>query len=158
MERFIREQGIVLPRGSEAWRRVAHAFLRANVQYSERVNERLAGQWRKDQPNGAVVSPAVSPAPLRVATWSGLAGQPQAGPPVGPQVDGERLSEIYAKYKQERRPSAKTEADWNAAIRRFTEVNGDLPVRTITRTHVREFKDHLLTRPGRARERAAMGP
>lgn len=142
VERFLRDQGIVLPRGSEAgkaaeaWRRIAHAFLRANVQYWERVSERLAGQWREDEPNGAAVSPAVSP----VVT---LTARREGGPPVQPQVQGERLSEIYTKYKQERRPSAKTEADWNAAMRRFTEVNGDLPVRAITRTHVREYKDHL---------------
>jgi Domain of unknown function (DUF6538)/Phage integrase SAM-like domain len=145
LEMFLRDQAMALPRGSEAWRRLAHAFLRANVQYWEWINERLAGLWREDKRNGVPTSPV---APSR---------QPKAPPSVTPQADGEFLSQVYDKYKQERRPSPKTEADWNATFRRFTEVNGDLPVRAITRAHIRDFKDHLLTRPGRGRERAVVG-
>ena len=132
MELFLKDQGLALPRGSEAWRRVTHAFLRANVLYWKRINERLAGR-------GGRTSRTAFPRPFATTPVVTPAGQPKARPP----ADGKRLSEIYTKYKEERRPSAKTEADWNATFRRFIEVNGDLPVRQITRTHVRRFKDHL---------------
>ena len=153
LELFLPDQGMALPRGSEPWRRLAHAFLRANVQYWERINERLAGLWREDHRNGVpAAAPTVAPA-----------RPPKAAPPVTPQADasgatGEPLSEVYEKYKRERRPSPKTAADWNAAFRRFIEVNGDLPVRAITRAHVRDFKDHLLTRPGRSGRATAGEP
>ena len=148
VELFLKDRGMLLPQRSEAWRRVGHAFLRANVQSWERVNERLGGRWREDEPKGTSLRE-----PLHVAP----AGPHRVAPPVRLPVEGELLSEIYTKYKQERRPSLKTDAEWSAAIRRFTEVNGDLPIRAITRTHVRHFKDHLLSRPGRSGERIAVG-
>jgi integrase len=57
------------------------------------------------------------------------------------------LTEIFEKWKAERKPPAKTVHEWSTAVRRFVEVNGDMPVDAITRGHVREFKDALLQLP-----------
>ena len=60
---------------------------------------------------------------------------------------GPTLTQILDAWLTERKPPEKTKREWRTAVRRFTEVNGDLPVDAITKAHVREFKDTLLRLP-----------
>ena len=57
------------------------------------------------------------------------------------------LTDVFEKWKAERKPVSKTAHEWATAIRRFTEVCGDLPVDAITTVNVRDFKDALLKLP-----------
>jgi integrase len=60
------------------------------------------------------------------------------------------LSTLFDRWKDERQPPAKTWEEWSTARTRFTKViGGDLPVRTITKAHVRAFKESLLRTPKR---------
>ena len=45
--------------------------------------------------------------------------------------------------------SDRTKQEWNTALRRFCEVNGDLEIERIQRTHVISFRDALRRLPGR---------
>ena len=57
------------------------------------------------------------------------------------------LTTIFEKWKAERKPPSKTVHEWGTAVRRFTEVCGDLRVDAITTVCVRDFKDALLDLP-----------
>ncbi len=60
---------------------------------------------------------------------------------------GPLLSKILELWLAERQPPAQTERDWRLVVRRFTELHGDHSVDTISKAHVREFKDALLQIP-----------
>src|SRR5258708_18329685 len=52
-------------------------------------------------------------------------------------------------WKAERNPPVKTASDFGTYVRRFIEVNGDLAVKSITKSHVVTFKDAMLKYPVR---------
>lgn len=65
-----------------------------------------------------------------------------------------RLDSLFAEWKQSHidagnSKSASTYSEWELAIRQFKELNGDLPVKTITKTHIKGFRTALLKIPGR---------
>jgi integrase len=61
-------------------------------------------------------------------------------------ADNPPLFILFDRWKAERKPPAKTWMEWDATRRRFEQAVGvDLPVRSITKQHVRTFKDSLLT-------------
>ena len=62
---------------------------------------------------------------------------------------GDSLSEVYARWKAERRPGPKLTDEWDKALRRFQELHGNLAVNDVTRRQVSAFKDALLTLPSR---------
>lgn len=58
------------------------------------------------------------------------------------------LGEVLDMWSAERQPPKKTLSEWNATVRRFKEVcGGDLPIGSITKGHVRDFKDALIKFP-----------
>jgi integrase len=60
--------------------------------------------------------------------------------------DNPPLSILFDRWKAERRPPAKTWLEWDGVRRRFVEtIGGDLPVRAVTKAHVRAFKNALLS-------------
>jgi integrase len=61
--------------------------------------------------------------------------------------DNPPLSILFDRWRAERRPSAKSWREFDLALRRFVAVNGDLPVRTIDKGHVRALKASLLASP-----------
>ena len=119
--------GIKLDKASPEYRKLAFAILRTTVKANEMINQRQQGE--------SVETPA-APAPLRV---------------VAPEPEGDDipLSHLWERYKGERKPPVKTVSDFGTYVRRFIEVHGDLPVKTITRKHVRDFKDAMLKLPKR---------
>ncbi|MBQ1541635.1 MAG: site-specific integrase [Caulobacteraceae bacterium] len=62
-------------------------------------------------------------------------------------VHGPRLSEAYDEWVRLSRPAARTAAEAKTALRQFTQLHGDLPVRSITKLHAREFRDLLARAP-----------
>lgn len=60
------------------------------------------------------------------------------------------LSLIFKRYYAERKLPAKTQLEWDLVLERIQGVcGGDVPVRTVTKVNVREFKDRLLGHVGR---------
>jgi integrase len=68
----------------------------------------------------------------------------------GGTEDNPTLSTLFDRWHAERRAPAKTWEEWSTSRRRFEKViGGDLPVRSITKAHVRAFKESLLRTPKR---------
>lgn len=64
--------------------------------------------------------------------------------------DNPLLSTVFDRWRDERQPPAKTWEEWNTARRRLESVmGGDVPVCSITKAHVRAYKDALLRTPKR---------
>jgi integrase len=64
-------------------------------------------------------------------------------------ADNPRFSKVWEKYLDEAKLAPGTLRSFQVAVRRFIELTGDLPVRAITKAHVRDYKDALLQLPGR---------
>jgi integrase len=54
---------------------------------------------------------------------------------------------MFDKWLLERRPPRKTVLDFSTAIRRFTELHGNVPLYEITKSHVRTYKSALARLP-----------
>ena len=124
---FLEDCSVTLDKQSEAYRSVAFAILKAEVRALEAIHRRNAGD---------VVDTPLAPA------WASTATIVDA-------AQGLSLSGLWKAYVQERKPPAKTKSDFGAYVDRFIQVNGDLPVRSITKAHVRAFKDAMLQFPKR---------
>jgi integrase len=69
------------------------------------------------------------------------------------------LSILFDRWRAERQPPPKTWAEWNTSRKRFEQViGGDFPVRSITKAHVRTFKESLLRTPKRHGNEAMLSP
>ena len=73
-------------------------------------------------------------------------------------ADNPPLSILFDRWRAERQPPQKTWEEWATARKRFEQViGGDIPVRRITKDHVRAFKQRLLKTPARRRGTDAEG-
>ena len=64
--------------------------------------------------------------------------------------DNPTLSMLFDRWREERRPPQKTWEEWTTARKRFESVvGGDVVVRSITKAHVRAYKEALLRTPKR---------
>jgi integrase len=73
--------------------------------------------------------------------------------------DNPLLSILFDRWRAERQPPAKTWQEWSTSRKRFEQViGGDFPVRSITKAHVRAFKDSLLRTPKRHGNEAMLSP
>jgi integrase len=93
---------------------------------------------------------AIAPDPARIRAFRAVL-QKLDNPTEDDGQDNPLLSEVFERWRQERQPPAHTWLEWTKARQRFEVVAGDLPVREITKRHVRSFKDALmrtLTRHG----------
>ncbi|MTK12255.1 MAG: site-specific integrase, partial [Clostridiaceae bacterium] len=126
--------GITLDKDSEAYRRVAFAFLKASVK---------ANQMMRLRQEGEVIDTPPAPNGTILARSNRCTG-------------GEPLSKIFEKWKEERNPPAKTASEFAKAVRRFEELHGAVPAISITKPMVREFKEALRKTPailsGKARQ------
>ncbi|MBA4144068.1 MAG: tyrosine-type recombinase/integrase [Nitrosospira sp.] len=116
MEDFCESHGFNIVKGSLAYRRLAYAFLRADVEAMQKVLARHRG--------GIVETPQV--------------------PPLGSQHRGLTLSQVLDRWKLEANPKPKTIAEWELVISRFNTLHGVLPIAKITKAHVVAFKDTRL--------------
>jgi integrase len=120
---------------------------KANPQYHrlcELAHRAMLERVRRDQSKlrGEAVGTAYDPifASVTAATPPESLAADDASPPI---------SDILDKWISERQPPEKTAREWRTAVRRFNEVTGsNLAVASITRGHVREYKDALLKLPG----------
>jgi integrase len=73
-------------------------------------------------------------------------------------ADNPPLSILFDRWRAERKPPAKTWMEWDSVRKRFVEaVGNDLPVRSITKQHIRVFKESLRKSTSK-RTRGALSP
>ena len=116
--------GVKLDRASPSYRKLCHEFLKVAIKANEMVLRRLDGEVVDTPPPPAVSF--VRPKQIGV---------------------GVTLSVMFNRWLDERKPPRKTELDFGTAIRRFTELHGDLSVTEITKPHVRAYKEALSRLP-----------
>jgi integrase len=112
-----------IDRASDVYQKLCERIRRGMIENLRRQQQRYKGQIP------TTVDPAFSPALVEKA------------------ATGPLLSKILEMWLDERKPGIKTGNEWRSAVRRFTELHGDLPVDAITKAHVRELKDKLLQVP-----------
>lgn len=113
MEDFCKSHGFNIVKGTLGYRRLAYAFLRADVEATQKVLARHRGE--------IVETPKV--------------------PPPRSQHSGSTLSQVLGRWKLEANPKPKTLAEWELVISRFNALHGVLPVAKISKAHIVAFKD-----------------
>ncbi|KAF5059763.1 Phage integrase family protein [anaerobic digester metagenome] len=146
--------------GSLAFRRLCLSLIQKEMEAQEAILKRLDGQWIPTPPAsqgvtycgshsasaGLVVG---SPVVLQV-NGQGQTVQAQAqDASLIPSEDNPCLSTIWESYLKERKPAPSTVLNFEGAVRRFIELVGDLPVKAVTKSHFRQYKDALLKFPAR---------
>ena len=133
---------------SEAYRKFCFDMLIQEVSVQKGVLQRSKGTW---------IETPEKPKAGRMASDMGQpkneAHLPQNTPGAGadsnliPSIDNPRFSEAWKRYLEERKPSPGTLRSFEASVRRFIELVGDLPIKAITKAHIRQYKDVLVTLP-----------
>jgi integrase len=126
VDAFLDIHGINLDKGSAAYRKLSFAFLRASVKATEAMVKRH---------NGEPIETPPAPAALVVGNIA------------VPGRDALDLQTMFGKWLEERKPPRKTVLDFTTAVRRFTELHGNLPVYEITKPHLRAYKSALQRLP-----------
>jgi hypothetical protein len=126
LEACLEVHGINLDPASPAYRKLSYEFLQTAVRATEAVSLRHEGH---------LIETPAAPAPLVASRIT----------PV--KSDGIDLLSMFDKWVDERKPPEKTVLDFSTAIRRFTELHGNLAVHEITKAHVRVYKDALQRVP-----------
>lgn len=126
VEELLNSNGIKLANNSPAYRKLSFAVLKASLKALEAQKKRQQGEPVDTPP---------APAPFLTVVSSAADDE---NPP---------LSVIFDRWKMERKPPAKTVSDFGTYVRRFREINGDVPIKAINAGHIRTFKTAMLAMP-----------
>jgi len=113
---------------------------RVAVVLCRRLGLEIDDAFRLARNQRPVQSPPVSP-PLAVCPQ--IKETKPALPP-SPAASGPTLADLADKWEAERQPDSKSIANTRRAVRRFTEMVGDILPGNLTRSHAVAFKDALL--------------
>lgn len=133
VNRLLSAEGLDVSPESPVYQPLCFAVLKSEFKAQDAILRRLDGEWIETPP--LVTSAPVSSALSSSATVSAAT------------ADNPLFSEVWTRYLAERNPTDKTARDFGTSVRRFIEVNGDLPVQAISKAHVRAFKDAMLKMP-----------
>jgi len=133
VEDWLINHGVSLDQTSESFKVLAYRFLKAAVVATEKQGRRFQGDVVDTPPRPAgELFPAAPSAP------------------VPDSDDGKlKLSGLFEKWAVEKRVtrSENTVQDFGVYVHRFIEFHGDLPVKQITKAHVRDYRDAMLKLP-----------
>ena len=113
---LLQEEGISIAPSSPAYTRLCYAVQKASVRSLSLLRMRHQGE--------PVDTPPEPSKPTETASL--------------------RLSEVYGRWKLERKPPTRTLMEWNTAVERFKALHGDKPIATITKADIVDLKDNLL--------------
>lgn len=132
---------------SEAYRKFCLDMLLQEVSVQRAVLQRSRGAWIEtpEKPKAGKMSAMAQP--KNAAHLPQNAPRVDTDPNLIPSIDNPRFSEAWKRYLEERKPSPGTLRSFEASVRRFIELVGDLPIKAITKTHIRQYKDVLVTLP-----------
>src|SRR6267378_3988076 len=83
--------------------------------------------------------------PIRIRAFRSILKKLNAPDDDSSMGENPMLSIVFDRWRAERQPPARTWMEWTKARERFEQVaGGDLPVRDITKAHVRAFKASLM--------------
>ena len=122
IEAVLTENGIVIPRSHPDRRRLVLSLLRAGIQGHKDVLARLEGK------------PVQTPLPVEPLKLP----EPDEGP---------KLRDAYKAWKVQQKPADKTAEEYGVYCERFIAINGDLPIRSITKKQVLAYRNGLSLFP-----------
>ncbi len=126
-DEIVQEKKFDFKKGSPAHNFLCREILKKRVNRFEIEAERLEGKFENPKPY-----PLIQVAPP---------------PPLPPLTPGFKLKELCEKFYSEKKISSwseKTEQDQRAQFNLLIEVLGDVPVRSITRHMLLDFRDNIL--------------
>jgi len=126
LDDFLDGCDINLDKACASYRRLGYLFLKRQVEYLEAVD-------RRDRGEVVETPPLIDPVQQRSQVT-----------PVGGT-----LSVAMEGWKKARQPGLNVISEYANAVRRFTELHGDLEIINIRRSHVREFREALQAMPVR---------
>ena len=132
VDALLLSEGLALAKDTPEYQALLEKVFRAKVRLLNVQNTRAQGDWSTDK---AALSPYPQAIDAPHASSSTLG------------VGGPLLSAIFDAWAKERKPRAKTLAEFSRPIRRFIELHGDIPAAAIDKRKVRDFKDALLKLP-----------
>lgn len=143
IQRLIAARGWDLPEDSDQYRLLANGMLKAWVQVADNAVRRDRGIYEDVPPIGPV-QPAY-------VTAAAVSGQPSANDQRAKR-NGEGIRDYFDLYCREQKAGVTTNAikDLRATIRAFVELNGDRPITSYTKDHMRAFKRALKDCPRNA--------
>jgi len=131
LDDLLDEIGMKVAKGSEAYKQLAYALLKAKVETLEALKARHEGK---------VVKTPSKPA------------SPVSTTPEELDNESPTITQVHTMWAEEHLAAGgpeKTVKDFGTYVRRFVELHGDLPVSQITKKHVRDYKDAMLKYPSR---------
>jgi len=131
LDDLLEEIGMKVAKGSEAYKQLAYALLKAKVETLDALKARHEGRVVKTPPEPA---------------------SPVTATPTESDKDAPTITHVHAMWAEEHLAAGgpeKTVKDFGTYVRRFVELHGDLPVSQITKRHVRDYKDAMLKYPSR---------
>ncbi len=151
---YLAEHGIAAPEAeedrltSEAYRKFCLDMMIQEVAVQRAVLQRSKGTWIEtpEKPKASKMTSGMAQL-QNAAHLSQNAPGVDADPNFIPSSDNPRFSEAWKRYLEERKPSPGTLRSFEASVRRFIELVGDLPIKAITKTHIRQYKDALINLP-----------
>lgn len=135
-----------LDKDGEEYRKVAFAVLKTLVQSQRMRAERHRGEIVDTPP---AINPAVEKDEAVMMTGTPSQNATPSDQTTYAVSTGLKLSEVFQRWVDERQPVEGTRRDFEVQVNRFIDLHGDLPVDTITKAHVREFKDAMIRCPSR---------
>jgi len=126
LDDFLDGCDVNLDKASVSYRRLGYVFLKRQVEYLEAVDRRNRGE--------------VVETPLLVDPVQEQKKDARTGGSLSAAMEG---------WKKARQPGPNVISEYAHAIRRFTELHGDLEIINIKRSHVREFREALQAMPVR---------
>lgn len=109
--------GYNLPRDSEGYRKFVFEFAKAQARVSQSIRARNRGE--------PVDTPAM---PANVKAGQGA----------------HTLADLCSYWKKQKSPRPKTVIEADSVLRRFAEINGELPPAKVQRRHIIAFRDRLV--------------
>ncbi|MCC5858641.1 MAG: site-specific integrase [Ectothiorhodospiraceae bacterium] len=131
-----RKHGLHLDPESDEYRQLCEEMFRAKVRFVQTVQRRWMGDWR--EPKFLQQYAEVSIAALR------REGKAKTANVTG---NSTRIVSLFEAWRKEKQPEAKTAVEFERAVRRFTELHGDVAPGEIDKAMVRQFKEALLECP-----------
>lgn len=151
---YLAEHGIAAPKTeedrltSEVYRKFCLDMLLQEATVQKVILQRSRGAWIEtpEKPNASQMTSDMA-RPKKAAHLQQNASGAGTDPNLIPSIDNPPLSEVWKRYLEERKPSPGTLRSFQPAMRRFIELVGDLPIKSITKTHIRQYKDVLVNLP-----------
>lgn len=138
VDQMVREASLAILPKSRCWDRLAERLLLVKAALLREQDRRARGDWSDGKAGASHVPPSIvitAPSSALASSVSVLSKAASGTP---------KLRDLLKRWKNEWKPSEKTDLEFTLAVDRFCRQHGDVPVGAISKTMVVKVKDKLL--------------